>query len=35
MAAFLLLKGHPASAAAVPRALLDAARGVPPGKAMP
>jgi len=34
-AAFLLLKGHAASAAAVPRALLDAARGVPPGKAMP
>jgi GT2 family glycosyltransferase len=31
----LLLKGHAAAAAAVPRAFADALRGIPPSKAMP
>lgn len=35
VAARLLLQGHAAAAAAVPRALVDAARGVAPGEAMP
>jgi len=35
MAAKLLLQGHPAAAAAVPRALADAARGIDAGEAMP
>jgi GT2 family glycosyltransferase len=35
LAAFLLLKGQVAAAAAVPRALADAARGIRAGEAMP
>jgi GT2 family glycosyltransferase len=35
LAARLLAQGHARAAAAIPRAFLDAARGIAPGEAMP
>ena len=35
LAAWLLLRGHPAAASSVPRAYWDAMRGISPGEAMP